>query len=124
MARRRLPYPFLLVAAAMLQCCSNSNGYTGTNTGVAFVVVTEPNYSNTVAVGKTIQLTAQAYDQTDTQVFNVSFSWSSSDTTIASVDATGLVTGVAVGTATISARGGGEIGQTVVVVIAAAGDGG
>jgi large repetitive protein len=59
-----------------------------------------------ITVGSTAQLTAVAYDQTGAQLTGVTFQWSSSDKTIATVSSTGVVTGVAVGSARISALAG------------------
>jgi uncharacterized protein YjdB len=59
-----------------------------------------------IAVGRTAQLTAVAFDQTGAQLIGVTFQWFSSDKTIATVSNTGVVTGVAVGSARISAMAG------------------
>jgi len=56
--------------------------------------------STTVEIGATLQLTAQSTDPLDT-----SFDWTADPETVATVDDTGLVTGVAVGTVTITATG-------------------
>jgi len=60
----------------------------------------------TIDVGNTTQLSAVAYDQTGAQLVGVTFQWLSSDKTIATVSSTGVVTGVAVGSARISALAG------------------
>ncbi|MBI3118062.1 MAG: Ig-like domain-containing protein, partial [Candidatus Hydrogenedentes bacterium] len=56
--------------------------------------------STTITVGQTITVAASSTSATDT-----SFAYSSSSTAVATVNAAGEVTGVAVGTATISATG-------------------
>jgi uncharacterized protein YjdB len=56
-----------------------------------------------LAVGETMQLVAVVKDETGATVRGHETSWQSSDTTVASVSAAGLVTGVAVGSATITA---------------------
>jgi uncharacterized protein YjdB len=111
-----------LVVAAAISGCQNQNSATGVNNGIAFVVVTGP--SSAVMVNQTLPLTAQAYNETDTEVFNVSFVWSSSNTSVATVDSNGVVTGVSVGTTTINAKGGGQLGQAVITVTQPPGDAG
>jgi peptidoglycan/xylan/chitin deacetylase (PgdA/CDA1 family) len=56
-----------------------------------------------ITVGGTQQFSALATDQHGMAMSGVSFNWMSSDPTVATVDATGLATGVAVGTVQISA---------------------
>ena len=55
------------------------------------------------ALGASVELEATARDQTGNPL-SVQFSWSSSDTSIVTVDADGRVTAVANGTATVTAR--------------------
>ena len=61
--------------------------------------------SASVVVGQTIQLTASPKDQAG-NAFTAAVTWSSSPTSIATVNAAGLVTGVAVGTAVITVASG------------------
>ncbi|OJJ17903.1 hypothetical protein BKI52_29020 [marine bacterium AO1-C] len=69
---------------------------------VATIVITAPSTTN-VGVGSTLQLTASARD-VNGNALNVSdFTWTSSSTSIATVDQNGLVTGVADGVVTITA---------------------
>ena len=91
-----------LLAAAGLSCGGSSSGPSATV--VAAVTVSAP--LKTIDVGHTAQLSAVAFDQTGAQLLGVTFQWSSSDQTIATVSSTGLVTGVAVGSARISAMAG------------------
>lgn len=62
----------------------------------------------------TQQLTATVLPENAT---NKAVTWSSSDTSVATVDATGLVTPVAKGTVTITATAGGKIGTCSVIVV-------
>lgn len=55
---------------------------------------------NTVEVGKTLTLSATTQNGSDS-----SYAWSAADETVATVDASGVVTGVATGSTTVSARG-------------------
>ncbi|MFP4501482.1 MAG: C1 family peptidase [Candidatus Hydrogenedentota bacterium] len=77
------------------------------------VVVTPP--LATVEAGKTVDLDAES-----TQV-DENYTWSSGDTAIATVDAKGVVTGVAPGVASIRATGdeSGDRGEALVTVVAA-----
>ncbi|MDH4351560.1 MAG: Ig-like domain-containing protein, partial [Gemmatimonadota bacterium] len=81
---------------------------------VSNVVVTPPTAG--LAPGATQQFAAAAFDSSGTQMANIRFLWVSSNTSVAVVDTTGLVTGVGGGTATISAAGQGEPGNAVVTV--------
>jgi len=81
---------------------------------VASVTVSAPLKS--IDVGHTAQLSAVAFDQTGAQLVGVTFQWSSSDQMIATVSNTGVVTGVAVGSARISALAGAVSGFADVTV--------
>ena len=61
--------------------------------------------THTLAAGGTVRLVAMATDGNGHVVEAAAFGWTSSDTAVASVDSLGLVTGVAEGTATITAAG-------------------
>ena len=70
----------------------------------------------TLRVTQTAALTAEARDAQGQPLANRTFSWSSSAPSVASVDQSGLVTAVAVGTATISATSEGRTGSAVITV--------
>lgn len=57
----------------------------------------------TVQVGAALTLTATPYDQNDAAISGKTVTWVSSDTTVATVDPSGIITGVAAGTVTITA---------------------
>jgi hypothetical protein len=65
-----------------------------------------------------VQLTAQAYSHADQVIPSLRFVWRSSNTGIALVDSTGLVTPQSPGTVTIFASAG-KIGHATVVVLLA-----
>ena len=62
-----------------------------------------PATAELTALGASVQLTAVAFDANGHAVAGAEFSWESSDAGVATVDALGLVTGVAEGAATITA---------------------
>ena len=68
------------------------------------------------ALGDTLRLAAEAFDGNGRAVAGTEFSWSSSDTLVASVDTAGLVTAVDNGSATITATAGGASGTAAVTV--------
>ncbi|MBI4567786.1 MAG: Ig-like domain-containing protein [Planctomycetes bacterium] len=70
-----------------------------------------------LAVGTSAVLAAQALDDRAAPVANVSFSWSTSDPAVATVDASGLVIGRGIGAVKISATAGGARGEAAVVVL-------
>ncbi|WP_420636979.1 Ig-like domain-containing protein [Candidatus Palauibacter sp.] len=76
---------------------------------VSAVTVSPP--APTVVEGDTLRLRATAADANGHAVDVTGFSWSSSDSSIAAVDALGLVTGVSAGDAVISATADGETGS-------------
>lgn len=65
----------------------------------------------------TRQLTAKGYDQYGAQMSGLSFSWSSSNTSVATVNSSGSVYGANVGSATITATSGGKSGSATVDVV-------
>ncbi len=73
-------------------------------------------FAETIVVGMTLQLSAEALDENGQAVSDAEFSWESSNTSVAAVDATGLVTGVAEGAATITASAGGVRGRAHIAV--------
>lgn len=104
----------LQVGEANLRATGSETGASDTFsiavTGTSAVVVTGPFY---LQVGGQAQLAAVTVNQDD-----ASYAWSSSDTTVATVDETGLVRGVGAGAVTIAATGAasglvGELGITV-----------
>ena len=66
--------------------------------------------------GESIQLTATVLDVADRVITGMTITWSSSNTSRATVDNTGLVGGISSGTANIIASAGGKTGSTTVRV--------
>ena len=99
-----------------------TGGKSGTSTITAAIVpvasvVVSP-ASASVATGNTVQLTATPKDSAGNTVSGRSITWSSSATSVASVSSSGLVTGVTIGSATITAATGGKSGSSAITVTA------
>ena len=66
--------------------------------------------------GQTIQLTASVLDIQDRVITGMTITWSSSNTSRATIDNSGLVRGISSGTVTITASAGGKTGSTTLRV--------
>ena len=84
---------------------------------VATIDVT-PDSVSLGGAGEVAQLTAAAWDQYGNAILGVAFAWSSGDEAVATVNQTGLVTGVGSGTTTVSARSGAGAGDSTWVTLA------
>ena len=71
---------------------------------------------DTIAPGDTLRLVAEAFDRNGHRVEGVVLDWSSSDGAVASVDNSGLVEGIAVGRAAITAASGDALGTSEITV--------
>ncbi|MEP6766672.1 MAG: Ig-like domain-containing protein [Gemmatimonadaceae bacterium] len=94
---------------------SATKSITVTDKAVASVVVSPPSVS--VRISTNVTLVAQAYDAEDKILTNRTFDWSSSNTAIATISSSGIVTGVATGVATITATSEGHTGTAAITVI-------
>ncbi|MYA77940.1 MAG: hypothetical protein F4Y17_10350, partial [Gemmatimonadetes bacterium] len=79
-----------------------------------------PNIATLISVGATVQLEAVVYDLNGTVIPGVQAAWSSSERSVATVNADGLVTAVSNGTAQISAASGDVSASATIVVEQAA----
>ena len=109
-SRAILPFvlPLLFVAAC------DSGGTGPENNQVAAVTVAPP--SSIVEIGDEVQLSAQAVNS-EGAFLSPTYSWGTSNQAIASISATGLVTGLTEGTATITATAEGVSGTASVLVV-------
>jgi uncharacterized protein YjdB len=114
------------VAVGSATITATSEGKTGTSavTVVAgtpvpvFTVTVTPNPAS-VAVGATVQLTATLKDANGNTLTGRTVAWTTSNASFATVNSSsGLVTGVAVGSATITATSEGKTGTSAVTVVA------
>src|SRR5438093_1501743 len=101
---------------------ATSEGQTGTssitvtNVPVASVAVTPG--SATIQVGQTQQLAATLKDASGNTLSGRAVSWTSSNPSVASVSGSGLVTGLAAGSAVITAMSEGKTGTATLTVVA------
>ena len=79
------------------------------------VTITAPR--DTVKVGATLQLVAEGHGSSGAVVPGLGFTWSSSNDAIASVNASGLVTGHAAGSVVVAARTGAAVGTTSLIIV-------
>ena len=118
---RRPPLPYLFVVTLALlmgsckgatEVCDPSDPLCGPPpvVTVSSIVVTSPTVDTVMAVGRTAQLSASAIGPSGSPV-SVTFTWSSSNPTTASVSASGLVTGGVAGTTSIRATASGVTGS-------------
>lgn len=85
---------------------------------VVSLVVTPP--SATLGLGASLQLTGTPRDSANGALSGRAIGWTSTAESIARVSATGLVTGVAAGTATIRATVDGKVGESAITVSSSA----
>src|SRR5216117_2448837 len=90
---------------------------TGSQPPAPVATVTLTPGSATVNEGQTLQLTATLKDANGNILTGRSITWSSSNSSAATVNATGLVTGVVAGSATITARSEGQSGTSAITVV-------
>ena len=108
------------VAAGTTQIAASAGGLSRTiavtvsQRPIALVRISPP--AGNVFVGGTFTLQGEALDGTGELLPNRLLEWSSSAPGIATVSATGVVTGVSVGQATISATGEGKTGTALITV--------
>ena len=97
------------------------DGHASVTVAQAVATVTVSPATTTLgAIGGTAQLGAAAFDARGHPITGVTFTWTSSDTAIAKVDAAGLVTAAGSGSATVIATAGGQSGSAGVTVAQAA----
>ena len=104
----------VIVTAALLAACTSDT--TPPPVSVERVEVTPPSAS--IPLSGTFQFTAVPRDAQGNSLSGRTVTWSSSDVTVASVSAKGLVTGMSLGATTITATVEGHIGATAVTVVA------
>jgi uncharacterized protein YjdB len=108
------------VAAGTTTITATSEGKSGSSTvtvsNFAVATVNVQPQNNTIVAGSSIQLSATLTDVNGAPATNRAVSWTSSNTSVATVSSNGLVSGVAAGTVTITATSEGKSGSTTVTV--------
>lgn len=84
---------------------------------VASVVVTAP--SSSIAIGQSLQASAQARDAAGITLTNRTVSWRSADAAVATVSTTGVIAAVATGTTVVTATSEGQSGDLTINIVAA-----
>lgn len=108
------------VSPGTVQIAASAGGSSGISTitvlppPVASVAVSPP--LDTIVLPGTAQLTATTFDAQHNPLTGRTVTWSSNMPNVANVDANGLVTGVAPGSATITANSEGQAGTATIVV--------
>ncbi len=106
---------WVLGAALIALGCGGGDGGPSGPPKIATITVTSP--ASQLEVGSNIQMTARAVDSKGTTLTGRVIAWQSSSPTTATVDATGVVHGVAPGPVTITASAEGVSGTAQVTVI-------
>ncbi len=113
-----LPKLQLLVAFATIFSLAGAVGCRGFFQDPQLTSITVGPQNTNLQQGNTLQMTAVGnFNDGSTSTLTHGVSWSSSDSSVASISPAGNVTGVAAGTATITASSGATTGTTTVVVV-------
>ncbi len=103
-----------------VQITASTDGVNGhatvTVAQVPTAVTISPPEATLAGVGASVQLTATAHDSGGTAVTGITFTWTTSDETIAQVSDAGLVTAQGQGAVTISASAAGVVGDASITV--------
>ena len=112
-------WPVLAILLALATGCGGGNTATAPPPQEAArptTVTVSPAKAELIGLGATVQLTAEVRDQNARVMTGVTVTWSSSNTSMATVSASGLVTGIGEGVATITASAGSSSGMAEVIV--------
>ena len=101
---------------AWLNAIENHRGTNVDCTEVPVSVNVSPDAATLVSLQDTIRISAEAEDADGNSIPNAQFTWSSNDESVATVDASGLVTAQGNGTAAITASAGGVAGSAEITV--------
>jgi uncharacterized protein YjdB len=107
--------PYVLAVTSLLPACAIGSPFAVQQVTVAVVQVT-PTEDTLRAIGATRQFTATPRDPQGRIIVGVTVYWNSSNASVASVDASGLVTAHANGQTTIGASSGVITGHAMLTV--------
>ena len=105
----------VFVAVALANGCGDVDAPTSPPAPVPTEVAVSPATVELDALGATVKLTAEVMDQEGRVMADATVTWGSGDGTVATVDASGLVTAAGNGEATITASAGSASGATLVL---------
>ena len=103
-----------VIAILILSC--GDGGVEPTPPPVATTVTVNPDSATLTALGETVRFAAEVRDRNGQVIAGAAVAWASSEAAVASVDAAGVVTAAANGTATIKAMAGSVSGSATVTV--------
>ena len=106
----------LLAAASILVLAGCGDGTTEPPAPTVVSVTVTPQSGSLSAIGASVQFQAVAKDASGSTVSGQTVSWSSSNTSIATISSSGLATAVSAGTAAITATVSGVAGSAVLTV--------
>lgn len=106
----------LLLAVAACGGGSDSNSSAPSNTPAPVASITVSASATSVFVGSTISVTALLRDANGNALVGRTVSWASTNASVATVSSFGVVSGVAAGSATITATSEGVSGSTTIIV--------
>ena len=101
----------ILAATMALTACSGDPA----GVSVFSVFITAP--KETIAVGETLQLTTVARDVNGVTIPSAKFTYTATPTSVVTVNASGLVTGIAPGTGSITATSAGQTSPPLSVTV-------
>lgn len=113
---RRLRLPAVLLTLILAVYQAQACGDDGTSPASVAQVAVSPAEVQLDALEATTQLEAAAFDESGDDVPGVTFTWSSSDESVVTVDDSGLLTAVGQGSATVTAEARGVSGTASVTV--------
>ncbi len=110
--------------AIITAACEGKSGTAGvTTTNVPVASVTVSPAAASVQVGQTVQLTVTLKDANGNPLTGRTITWATSNAAVATVSGTGLVSGIAAGSVTVTATSEGQNGTAGVTVTAPSGGG-
>lgn len=114
--RARWPAPLTFLALLWAAACGDAGVEPAAPAPVPTAVAVNPGSAALTALGETARFTAEVRDQSGQVMAGAAVAWTSSDASVAAVDASGLVTAAANGSATITATAGSASGTAAVTV--------
>ncbi len=106
----------ILAASALATACSSGSPTDATGTTPTVVSVVVAPATDTLVPHQTLQLSATPRDAGGSTISGQTISWNVTPASVATISATGVVTAVATGSATVTATTGGQQGTAMITV--------